>query len=340
MSEEVISNSHSKKELSTGVRVLLRILSVLLCLCLCASLLATALILDFRLVTSKDTTREIAGCFLSAPSQPRRIPLTAAMGILRLTAPTDANAQTQDELVGWLYDTLKEQHGDELVVTQEQMQTFLDQSTTKEYLTEKIASYMDDFINGTDTTTITTEELNWLMDENNAAIEGQLGVQMDDAAREQVLTFAEEMNIGEVIRKEVIEKVENIPLSGGSDVQPGEKAGFTIGDLMAQLRSLTSTTALIISIAINVLLIVALFFTNRMRLSGTLCCVGIPMTIMGGLLALVTVALLLLPNLLPDGLGNPVTVLARAVAPVHFTMLGLGIAALIGAIVAKALRKK
>lgn len=340
MSEEVIPTSNSKKALPTGVVVLLRILSVLLCLCLCASLLATALILDFRLVTSKDTTREIAGSFLSAPPQYHHTPITAAVGGLPTAQASDSNDQTQEELVGWLYNTLKEQHGEELLVTQEQMQTFLDQSTTKEYLTEKIASYMDDFINGTDTTTITPEELNWLMDENNAAIEGQLGVQMDDAAREQVLSFAEEMNIGEVIRTEVIEKVENIPISGGTTGQSGNNAGFTVGDLMTKLRTLTSTTALIISIVINVLLIVALFFTNRMRLSGTLCCVGIPMTIMGGLLALGTGALMLIPSLLPDGLGNPVMVVARAIAPVHYAILGLGIAALIGAIVTKALRKK
>ena len=261
--------------------------------------------------------------------------MTAAVGGRSTAQSSDSNAQTQEELVGWLYNTLKEQHGDELQVTQEQMQTFLDQSTTKDYLTEKIASYMDDFINGTDTTSITAEELEWLIDENNAAIEGQLGVQMDDAARQQVLTFAEEINIGEVIRAEVIEKVENITITSNTATQ----TDYTVGALMVDLRTYTSTTAFIISIVINLLLMVALFFCNRMRLSGTLCCVGIPMTLIGGLLTLATGALNLIPSLLPDGLGNPVAVLARTMAPVHYTILGLGIAALIGAIVAKALRK-
>lgn len=338
MSDEII---HSNTELPTGVRVLLCVLSVLLCLCLCASLLATALILDFRLVTAEDTVQQIAGSMLSAPVTYRDIPLTAAVGGLRAADPADSNTQTQQELVGWLYDTLKEQHGDNLLVTQEQMQTFLDQSTTKEYLTDKIASYMSDFINGTNTTTITAEELNWLLEENNAAIEAQLGVKIDDAARQQVLSFVEEMNIGEVIRTEVIDKVENIPISGDPPTQPGEgPTGFTVGDLMAELRTRTSTTALIISIAVSILLIAALFFTNRMRLAGTLCCVGIPMVLTGGLLSLGTGVLTLIPSLLPTSIGNAVSVLTGAIAPVHYTMLGLGIAALIGAIVAKALRKK
>jgi len=336
MSEEVNSLSAPKKELPTGVRVLLRILCILLCICLCASITATVLILDYRLVTSEDVTRQIAGALFSISAPPRQLPMPAAAGAAPTAEASDANAQTQQELVGWLYDTLKKQHGDELQVTQEQMQTFLDQSTTKDYLTEKIASYMDDFINGTDTTTITAEELEWLIDENNAAIEGQLGVQMDDAARQQVLSFAEEMNIGEVIRTEVIEKVENITISGGSTSQ----TGYTVGTLMEDLRTYTSTAALVISIVINLLLMAALFFCNRMRLSGTLCSVGIPLTITGGLLALATGALQLIPSVLPGTIGNAVSVLTRTVAPVHYTVLALGIAALIGAIVAKALRKK
>lgn len=337
MSEEVNSLSGAKKELPTGVRVLLRILCVLLSFCLCASITATALILDYRLVTSKDIIRQIAGALFSVSAHPRQLPMTAAAGAMPTAEISDANnAQTQQALVSWLYDTLKEQHGDDLQVTQEQMQTFLDQSTTKEYLTEKIASYMDDFINGTNTTTITAKELEWLIDENNAAIEGQLGVQMDDAARQQVLSFAEEMNIGEVIRTEVIEKVENITISDDSS----EQAGYTVGTLMEDLRIYTSTTAFVISIVINLLLVVALFFCNRMRLSGTLCCVGIPLTLTGGLLALATGALQLIPRALPGTIGNALSVLTRTVAPVHFTILGLGIAALIGAIVAKALSKK
>lgn len=344
MSEEQIlsaqPNPSPKKEVSTGVKVLLRILSILLCLCLCVSLLSTALILDFRLVTQKDTIRKMAGSMFSSPARTvHSIPMTAAMGAIHLDAPAETNEQTQDALVSWLYGTLKEQHGDELKVTQEQMQSFLDQSTTKEYLTEKIASYADDFINGTNNTTITSDELTWLIEENNAAIEAELGVKMDAAAQEQVLSFVEEMDIGEVIRTEVIEKVQNIPLTGGTADSPAAGSSFTVGDLMTRLQMVTSPTALILSIAINIFLIVALFFVNRMRLSATLCCAGISTTIMGGLLSLVTALSQLLSDLLGNA-GSAISIAAGIIAPVHYGMLGLGIVLLIGAIVAKALRKK
>ncbi|MBQ8622349.1 MAG: hypothetical protein IJ422_08565 [Oscillospiraceae bacterium] len=356
MSDEHIASSMPekppKKDLPTGVKVLLRIVSILLCICLFATLLATVLIVDFRLMTSKDTIRKMAGSMFSAPTYTHRIPLTAAAGGLRLAEPSDTNTQTQEALVEWLYDTLKEQHGDDLVVTQEQMQTFLDQSTTKEYLTEKIASYMDDFINGTSNTTITTEELTWLIEENNAAIENELGLKMDEAAKEQVLTFVEEMNIGEVIRTEVIEGVENMTIPGGSPLFPeNAPAGpdpensawggsYTVGSLMADLRTLTSTTALTISIVVNILLIMALFFVNRMRLSATLCCTGIPMIVAGILLALPTALLQLIPSLLPNPLGNSVSVLVGTIAPVHYAVPVLGIILLIGAVVIKAVQKK
>lgn len=348
MSEEQIPVSNTAKDLPTGVKVLLRILSVVLCLCLLSSMAATVLILDFRQMTAHDTLQKIASAMLSAPPQPH-LPQTAAVG-----APQTASAdeQTQQELVAWLYGTLKEQHGDALVVTQEQMQTFLDQSTTKEYLTEKIASYMGDFVNGTENTTITAQELTWLIEENNAAIEAELGVKMDEAAQQQVLAFVEEMNIGQVIRTEVIGNLENLTIPGASPIFPenapaqpdglnsAQGGSYTVGSLMADLRALTSTTALIVSIAVSILLIAALFFTNRMRLSGTLCCAGIPTTLLGVLLALPTVLLQLVPNLLPAPLGNAVAVVVGVIAPIHYAVLGLGIAALIAAIVTKALQKK
>jgi hypothetical protein len=351
VSEELIV-SGSKKELSTGIRVLLRVLSVLLSLCLWASVTATALILDYRQVTSKDTIRQITGSLFSLSVPQRHLPITAAVGGLRTAPPTDVNAQTREDLVAWLYDTLKTQHGDALLVTREQMQTFLDQSTTKDYLTDKIAGYMDDFINGTSNTTITAEELEWLIDENITAIEDQLGIKMDDGARQQVLSFVDEMNIGEVIRTEVIEGLENLTIPGGSPLFPENAPAvpdsensawggdYTVGALMADLRILTSTTAVVISILINIALIAALFFCNRMRLSGTLCCVGIPLTCAGGLLALATGILQLFPKSLSETIANVVSILANAVAPVHYTILVLGIAAIIGAITAKALNKQ
>lgn len=342
----------TRNEIPVGIKVLLRILSVLLCLGLFASLLATTLILDFRLVTQKDTIRKVANAVFSPSVRTFHTrPMAAAVGTAVPVTTSETTGQTQQALVDWLYTTLKEQHGDELVITQDQMHSFLNQSTTKEYLTDKFASYTEDFINGTSNTTITTEEVVALIEENKALVEQELGITMDPQAWDQVIDFVEQSNIGEVVRDEVIAGVENLSIPGGSPLFPGnapagsdpENSGwggsYTIGTLMADLRILTSDVALIICIAVNVMLIVALFFANRMHLSSTLCGAGIPVTILGGLLSLVTAVVTMLANVLGN-FGAILSIVAGAVAPVHYGMLALGILLFIAAIVVDVLRKK
>lgn len=333
MSEEQIPiTQSSRKQLPVGVRILLSVLSILLCVCLMASMLAAAAILDYRLVTSRSNIEKITNSLLSAPAGSRHLPLTAAVGSVPTAEASESGSQTQEALVEWLYDTLKQQHGDELTVTKEQMQSFLDQSGTKEFLSDKISSYMDDFINGTSSTTITTDEVLELIEENK--------------------TLVEQSDIGTVIQSEVIEGIQSVTIPGASPLLPGTSpdsadpensawgGSYTIGALMAELRILTSDMALIIVLAINFLLMVALFFTNRMRLSGTLCSIGVPAVVAGTLLALPTALLQLVPGMLPAGIGSVIDTVIGAVAPVHYGLLGLGIATLIGAIVAKALQKK
>lgn len=346
-----MSENTEKKTPPVGVRILLSIISILLCIGLFASLLVTVCILDFRLITSKATIQKAAGSLLCAPVPHSPRPMAAAVGAQPISAEASAT-QTQDALVEWLYGTLKEQHGDELVVTQEQMQAFLDQSTTKEFLTEKIASYMDDFINGTSNTTLTNEELSQLIEENMTLIEAELGIVMDDAAKEQVYAFVEKTDLDNVIRHEVIESIENVTIPGaaplfpenipttpGADNAPDD-GGYTVGAMMADLRRLTSVNALIIWSAIILVLIIALFFTNRLRLGATLCCVGLPATVAGLLLSLPTLVLQLVPGMLPSPLGSTVSILVGVVAPVHYILLGIGIVALIIAAVARSHQKK
>lgn len=346
-----MSENTEKKALPLGIRILLNIVSVLLCICLFVSLLAAVFILDFRLITSKDTIEQTANSFLCAPEQLPRLKLVAATGVSPATEET-AGSSTQDALVEWLFNTLEEQHGEELAVTQEQMQAFLEQSTTKEFLSEKIASYVDDFINGTSNTTLTNEELTGLIEENMAIIETELGIVVDEAAKEQVFAFVEEMKLDEVIRNEVIAGVENLTIPGGTplfpenapeEVDPENSAyggNYTVGALMADLRILTSVDALIICCVIIAVLIVALFFTNRMRLGSTLSCVGIPATVAGILLALPTLLLQLVPEMIPDPLGSTMSILTGAIAPVHYALLAGGIVFLIVGAVVKGLQKK
>lgn len=325
---------------SAGVRVLLVLLSIVLCICLFVSLLTTALIADVRLLTSKGGLEKIVTSLIIPQARPsHRLPLTAAMGSLRL-----AESNTADALVSWLYDALKSQHGEELAITEEQMNTFLENSTAKEFLIEKTASYMSDFINGTDTTTISSEELKQLIDENSALIESTFGIAVTEDIQDAIVGFVDEVNLDQVIKTEVIGPLADTTIPGytpqfypsGPNLNSiGSAAGYTVSHLMADIRTVTSTTVLIICIVICVLLVTALFFTNRMRLPGTLVCAGVPALIAGILLVIPTVLLQALPGLLDSAAAGAISTVIGVIAPIHYGLLGLGVALIVAAIVVK-----
>lgn len=346
---------------SAGVRALLAILSILLSICLLASLLATALIADARLLTSQDGFKKIVTSLITTPEQQRRLPLTAAMGGARLAEP-DTGSDLGDSLVSWLCDSLESQFGEELPITEEQMSTFLEESTVKDFLADKAASYMSDFVNGTNTT-ITSEELEQLLDENKALIEDTFGVAITPDIQQAIAGFADEMKIGDVIQNEVLGGLGDLTIPGCTPLFPqfqpesnGNTAtengminsapdgAYTVRNLMADIRVLTSVPVLIGCIAVCLVLMVALFFTNRMRLPGTLTCVGIPALIAGILLVIPTSLLQALPDLFSSGdlapVAGAVGAVVDVIAPVHYGLLGLGAVLIVAAIVIKIVSSK
>lgn len=350
------------KSPSTGVKVLLVLLSILLCACLLVSLTATALVLDLRLLTSKGSFEKIVTSVLKAPAQQRHLPLTAAMGGLR-RSEAGTGSQTSDALVSWVFDALKDQYGDELTITEEQMTIFLEESTVKDFLVDKTASYMSDFVNGTNNTTVTAEEVEQLIEENSALIERAFGVAVTPDIQDTIAGFVKDMEIGEVIQKEVLGNLEDltipgyVPLfpqakpdtgnnaAGGSDAANSALGGAaTVSNLMADLRMLSSVPVLVGCIGVCLVLIVALFFTNRMRIPGTFVCTGIPAVIAGILLVIPTSLLQAMPDLFGSGEMAPVAgaigAAVSVIAPVHYGLLGLGAVLIIAAIVIKCIQSK
>lgn len=341
---------------STAVRVLLVLLSILLCICLFASLVATALLIDARMLTDKNGFEAIINSMITPHSHPHARPVTGAAGGLRL-----AEDATDNALVSFLFDALKSQYGEELPVTEEQMQTILEKSTVKDFLADKTASYMSDFVNGTKNTTITSEELQTLIEENKALIEDTFDVEITPDIQSAITSAVEDMDIGNVIENEVLGNLADLTIPGAKPLFPqlhpetdGNNATgdvtnsalngeYTLTDLMADIRILTSTPVLICAIALCVTLIVALFFTNRMRLAGTLTCVGIPALLAGILLMIPTALLGSLPQLLPADLaavGSAVAAMSKVIAPVHYILAIAGLVLIVAAIVVKSISSK
>lgn len=333
----------SKKQPPAAVRVLLVLLSIVLSVALIGSLLTTVLILDYRQVTDKRSIEKAVGQLFQEPVRVRRmLPVAAAAGAAELAEEAgQLEGQTPEAIADFLFDSLKSQYGDEFSITREQVQRFVEESSVGDYVKDKVVSFADDFIHGTRNTAITPEELRSLLADNATLIESSFGVSVTEETLDIVAGYVADMKLDAVIRSEVIDNLEKLTIVGGENPDPENSAqgGYTLGNLMADLRTYTSNMALAASIAVNVLLIVILFFTNRMRIPGTLVCTGIPMVIVGALLSLPTA---LAQSVLSGTTGavSALGALVGAVAWIHYATLGLGIALLIAAGVVKAVLTK
>lgn len=320
-----------KKPMNPAAVVLLKILSVLLTICLVASMTVTVVLADLHLLTRKESVEKITGQILSAPTQSATA-ITAAKGGLKI----NASGLTEDGLTDLIYDALKDHYGNEMTATKEQLSSFLEKSDAKDYIAEKVAGYTGDFLNGTEETTITEKEIARLIDENAGLIESEFGVKVDGKLRQDAMKFVRESKIGEKIRTEVIGKIEDFSLFPNSS--------FTVGKLVKWLQTLTSLSTVLILIAIDLALIVALFFAKRMRLGATMTSVGITATSIGFTFALPTLLVQLLSGTIAAAIGSVLAgvlgALIGIMAPVHYGLLIGGVVLLIGGIIVRVTVRK
>ena len=318
-----------KKAPGPAGRVLLRLASVLICLCLGLSLLVTAVVIDLHRLTSQKQLRKTVESILTPADAVGPAPL-AVMG-LALEEPSEESMYemevsldiSTDELVDMVYDALEEEYGEELTVTKSQLRRFYEESTLKDRLSEKVAAYMTDVIQGTDDTQITKRDIVDVIEENEDLIEDVFHVRVDGAMRQEVLQFINVEELNDAIRTQVI-----------LEVQEAELGGMSVEELMEILRGWSSGGVMWALIIVDILLIGLLFLTNWGRVASALRCASIPMICVGVLLAIPT----LIAQLLVGGqsiLDVLICSLLGVIAPVHYIMLLLGVLLLIGSFVVK-----
>lgn len=217
------------------VRILLQLVSFLLCITLGIGVLATAALLDLRMLTSEGGMQSIIDLVLSEylslsahestpQPQPQQRPSGYVVSLsstdavpdgdpsgdfalsddleLPIDALTDSNA-----LIDFVYDTISENAGDEVDISLDQVQEFVERSTVMEYTSEKINDYIQDALHGTDTALITTDEIMALLDENSALLQEIFDFEVTDemrqAIRENVAHAVEEQDLNGTIREEL-----------------------------------------------------------------------------------------------------------------------------------------
>lgn len=249
------------------------------------------------------------------------------------------STENVDSLVDWIYDQVVQAIEGEMPLSREEFAEFMADSTFREYLAEKLAGYAEDFINGTQNTVITTEEVQQLLDENLELIEEKFDVQISEADKEELTQSVGQMmeknDINTVIRDQVFDAVED------SINQNAAVTGMTWEQLQPKLQVLCADTTLYIALGICGAIMLLLCLLNFYNVPAGLTWIAVPSIILGTIL---TVPLLLLKPLSGLFTGAPAMVLqilvsfADTLLPFHAAVLGLGIVLLIVSIAWRIIR--
>ncbi|MBE6947455.1 MAG: hypothetical protein E7454_04315 [Ruminococcaceae bacterium] len=233
-----------------------------------------------------------------------------------------------------LYKELKEEMGDDLTLSQERLEQLIEESTVKDYIADKTASLVTDYVLGQVTTTFEAEEIIQLIDENKEVIEEITGEPLPEDLDEQVATIFTE--------NEIIQKVEAEGLAGfmeatGEEIpglpspNQGGANGFSFLSVATSLvRSISAPNTLLLCLFTCLLLMVAILATNLRQLGAGLRRCGYPVILVGGLF--------LAGHILLDGQPASPTMavikpLLNEVRIVPIITLVIGFALLIGGIV-------
>ena len=358
---EAVKAPKQKKRRSVPVKIVMALLAIILCVAIFAVSLAGVLILNIRTVVSRDGITNIVNQLVAGPSSvsPMRPALAAGTGRVYLDEYESGESDMSNLLVDWAYDLIQETFGDEVELTKEQVKTFVQESTAKDFVADKAAGLVEDFYNEESNTTITVEEIVQLMEENKEIIEEQFGVVIDQEVVEQMNVKLEESGILQPIEEKglmtYIEEtlVEEPSIDGavGGGSSTGNSSNSNSGannmkesltkakEIMNIVRQVTSYKAVAVLAAVFVLLLVALFFVTGRSFPATLSQTGSMVLLTGVIFGVPTIlckaAPALVNSLLGKDVGNLVGLVLNAAAGVNFTVLGVGFGLIVAAIVVK-----
>jgi uncharacterized membrane protein len=358
------------KKPPVGVRVLLGIVSVILCLALFCTTVVTMVITDLKVLTSKDGVQTIITQLVFAGSQ-KKAPVyrfqAAGVGGVRLddmqipegVLPEGGSA---DFIVDFLYDYLSKEMDGELDISKEEVGALLEDSTIPEFVTDKMSSMVSDIITGESTTEITKDEILDLVEENKQIIEDVIGQELPQEVIDQIADVVEENNVVETVKEAVEVQLGLKPSFGESEdegvsVRPAIKENVIQGvlsgkntfddvmnggipTLLALFREITSTTVLLSLLGVCLALIGLLFASNYWKPHAALRGVGISVMLAALPFVAATAAVQAVPALFADPAMQIVAMIIQVMIPVTFGVFGGGIALLIGSIVWGSQRKK
>jgi len=339
----------AKKRRSAPVRILMGLIAFILCIVMFAVSVAGVLILNVRTAVSRDGIHKIVNQLVSGKSASGPVRPTLAMGAGAYQQDYPAEEDMGGMLVDWVYDVLKESFGEPMeATTREQVQAFVQESTIKDFVADKVAGLVEDFYAGTSQTTITMDEITQMIEENQQLIHAHFGIIINQEALDAVDTMLKESEILEPLEEQGLLGYIEQSMSGGEN--PDEEGGAQdsvdaeaslaeVKQVMEIVRTVTSYEAVAVLVGAFVLLMVLLFFVTGCSFPATLADTGVVLLLVGLIYGLPTAACLFAPDVVSGLLGQQtagiLNLIFGAVAGLNFTVLGLGFALIVAAIVVK-----
>ncbi len=324
------------------LRILTQFLSFLLCLVLIASLVGTVALADLNRIMSKDGIQQLVSS-LADPA-----PQQAAAGA-RTVAPSDIpediltggdSRENIDNLASWLYNMIAEASDQPLTVTEEQILALVREPAISAFIAEKLAGFAEDFINKTQKTTVTAQEILAVVEENQLLIEEKLDIELTGEVKanleRSVHQLVVEQDLAGNIQGQVFETVESAINDSIAET------GMTWEKIQPVVKFICSDLMLYLSIGLCVVLMLLLLVLNFYNIPGGLIWIAVPCILVGGISTVALALAALVPKLFPAVPAATMQLLAsfsKTLLPVHGAVLGFGLLLLIVAIIWFAVRK-
>ena len=338
-----------QKKLSLGARFGLSVASFFLALILFVSLLATTLIIDIRVAVSEDTIHEVVRTMLSSPDRVRvKAPVTSGQGGVRIAPrpgrtyqmprreePDAVAEDLSQQLINMLYEELGAQLEEGMPVSLDEFTSLIDESTAKDYIASKTASLITDYFNDEITTTFEAEEILTLIEENQELIEAIVGEPLPDDVAQQVATVFNENSIVQKVEAEGLKgSIEMMSEIEGEDSNSGPSFLEIMDTVVKTLRTISSTTYLLMGIGLCLVLMAAIILINCHQIGKGLRRAGYPFLPVG----LFGLSLYMLVQYIPatGDLAVLIPVVQKFFSmfvPVYTVTLGIGVLLIVAGIV-------
>lgn len=358
------SEQNRKKPISP-IRLLLQLVSLVLCILLAVNLLATVVICDLRALTSSGGIRTILDSLITpdpdAADPALLAPLPAANGLTRLNVTTtggEASGEEESEeeeapqlsadlltdseaLAAYLQSLAQGILGEETDISTEQVQTFINESTVMDFVSDKMSDYISDVLTGEQNASITSQDIMDLLEENEALLEETFQIELTEETKAELFTQVDqamaEADLDNTIRTGV-NGIMNEPIPGMD--------GMSIGDLMLQIGELAQGKAVFGAIVACIVLAGLLLLANYYLLYRGLRWISRACIFTGLLVAAPLFVIHFLPGMvvqfMPEAaeLSHVLDGFYNVMAPYHFAPLIIGLALAVASIFCQRIYKK